>query len=263
MKKNTLRRLLIVFLLVIIAFCSWNIFKIYRDYNVATDEYKDLSDLYTSEKSKSDSSDSDKKSNQDKNSKSSQENGYPEFKKIDFDSLRSLNSDLIGWINIPGTVIDYPIAKSKDNNDYLHLTFQKQNSSSGTLFMDMNNSEDFTDYNTIIYGHNMKNGSMFSSLRDYRDESFYTEHPYVLIYTPTDSGVYNIVSCYSTVKTSDAYKMNFTNQDEYAKWLEKESSNSQYKVADYDVNKTTITLSTCNGRTGTEQRWIVHLQKIY
>lgn len=263
--KKIIRYLLILFLVAVIVYCALNIFNIENDYKKASSEYDNLSSLYTTEKdTNSETNISEIPGNTEINTedKSSQENDLPNYKKIDFNSLVSINSDIIGWIIIPGTIVDYPIVYSHDNNEYLKLTFQKEYSSSGSIFMDTRNKTDFSDYNSIIYGHNMKNGSMFRVLRNYMDENFYKEHRYIQIYTPNKNYTYKIISCYETIKTSEAYTINFNNQDEYSNWLETISKNSQYYTNEYNNDKSTITLSTCAGGHGGDERFVVHLQLV-
>lgn len=268
--KNIIRYILIILLLAIIIYCIINVINIQKDYKKAVDEYSDLSSAYTSQETEKYTPTPEitpgfseetvpSEINEDD---LSQENNYPNYKKIDFDSLISLNSDIVGWITIPDTIIDYPIVHSKDNNEYLKLTFQKEYSSSGSIFMDMRNSSDFSDLNTIIYGHNMKNGTMFRSLREYNDQEYYENNKYIQIYTLTGSYTYQIISCYQTEKTSTSYKVIFDDEKSYSEWLEEISNNSIYFTNDYDVNKKTITLSTCTGESGGTQRWVVHLQLV-
>lgn len=273
MKKNFIRKILIILLFAIFIFCVVNVYDIYSSYNKANNEYQELLDSYTQEISADIKTEEQNRVNQDKSNQQqeyndvelSQENNYTYIfsKMVDFDSLLSLNSDIIGWITIPGTIIDYPIVKSSDNNDYLHLTFLKEYNSSGSIFLDMRNNENLTDYNSIIYGHNMKNGSMFSSLRNYQNESFYKDHVFVEIYLPNSQSVYKIISCYATTKTSNGYNVDFNDKTEYENWLKEISDRSQYSVEDYDIEKPTITLSTCNGQSGSEKRWVIHIQQLY
>ena len=97
---------------------------------------------------------------------------------IDWAALRRLNPDIIGWIVVDGTTIDYPIVRGRDNEYYLHRTFMKEQNTSGAIFMDHRNCAGFFDPSTIIYGHNMQNGSMFAGLHDWTGNSF-------RIYTPS------------------------------------------------------------------------------
>lgn len=272
--KKQIRSILAISLICILSFCIYNIYIINNDYNIAKEEYESLSQSFTNESTEvivndkenipSNTIKEEPITNQENNDdKLSQENNLLELKVIDFNSLTSLNSDIIGWITIPGTKIDYPILHSNDNKEYLHLTFLKEESSSGSIFVDKNNSGNFSDYNTIIYGHNMKNGSMFSLLKSYKDEEFYKQNKYIQIYTPESSNNYKIISCYETYDTSDSYNIDFSSLTEYEKWLQEISNKSDYKTENYDFNKNTITLSTCIGASGQRYRWVVHLQKVY
>ena len=86
---------------------------------------------------------------------------------IDWKSLRAVNPDVVAWIKIPGTVVDYPVVQTKDNQYYLKRGFDGKKNSCGTIFMNTYNRTDFSDYNTVLYGHNMKNGSMFAVINKY------------------------------------------------------------------------------------------------
>ena len=105
---------------------------------------------------------------------------------IDFDALMELNPDTIGWIRFDEPeIISYPIVKSHDNEEYLTKTFSDNDNKLGSIFVDMNNKSDFSDRNTLIYGHNMRVGNqMFSQIRKYGDNEFREENPYFYIYTP-------------------------------------------------------------------------------
>ena len=98
------------------------------------------------------------------------------FLQVDFNKLEEINPDVIAWIEIPGLEISYPVVQGRDNDYYLHHLITGENHKSGSIFMDFHNQEDLSDRNTIIYGHNMKDGSMFGGLKKYRDPSFYEEH---------------------------------------------------------------------------------------
>lgn len=265
MKNNKIRSIIMFILFCTFIYSTISLINIKKDYDKANTEYSDLSDLFTSDKevtpTKEPSLIVDQEptitQNEDK-----KEEKYQLFKTIDFNGLTSLNSDIIGWILLPGTTIDYPIVHSQDNKEYLKLTFQKEYSSSGSIFVDKNNKNDFSDYNTIIYGHNMKNGTMFKLLKEYKNQEFYSENNYFQIYTLNNSNNYKIISCYHTRYDTDTYQLDFNTKDDYVKWLEKIASQSLYPVEDYDTDKNTITLSTCSGASGSGERWVVHLQKI-
>ncbi len=90
----------------------------------------------------------------------------------------------MAWIFAEGTQINYPIVKGKDNDYYLRHLFTGEENRLGTIFMDYHNQGDFTEKNTIIYGHNMKRGSMFSGLEKYKDQSYYDSFPDMVLRTP-------------------------------------------------------------------------------
>ncbi len=103
---------------------------------------------------------------------------------IDFAKLQEQNAEVVAWLYCPNTVINYPVVQTKDNETYLYRDLSLNDSRGGTLFVEAANQGDFSDWNTIIYGHNMKNGSMFHTVTEYMDAGFYEEHPLMYLYTP-------------------------------------------------------------------------------
>ena len=103
---------------------------------------------------------------------------------IDFAALTVLNQDTVAWITAKDSVIDYPVVQAEDNDRYLTHLFNGDKNKLGCLFLDFRNSSDFSDKNSVIYGHNMKDGSMFSTLTRYQEQSYYESHPVMQIYTP-------------------------------------------------------------------------------
>ena len=104
---------------------------------------------------------------------------------IDFAALKEKNPDVYAWISIPGTAIDYPVLqRENDNTYYLDHTIDHEEKTEGAIFTENYNNTDFEDPNTVIYGHDMRNGSMFKGLLDYRDKTFFDQNKEVLIYTP-------------------------------------------------------------------------------
>lgn len=103
---------------------------------------------------------------------------------VDFDRLHEISQDAAAWIYAPEGDINYVIAQAEDNDYYLHRLLDGSSASGGTLFMDCGNSADFSDWNTIVYGHHMKNGTMFASLMDYQTPGYYEKNPVMYIYTP-------------------------------------------------------------------------------
>ena len=103
---------------------------------------------------------------------------------IDFEELQKINPDIVAWIRIEGLGIDYPVVQGEDNEHYLHYTFRDEANVAGSIFLDYRNKADFSDSKIILYGHNMKNGTMFGSLKKYQDESVFWDNQIITIYLP-------------------------------------------------------------------------------
>ena len=107
--------------------------------------------------------------------------------KVDFSELKEINSDIVAWLYCPDTVIDYALLQGSDNNYYLNHNSDGNYNSYGSLFLDYRCAADFSDSNTVIYGHNMQNGTMFGSLKLYRDSEYYEDHSVMYLVTPEHS----------------------------------------------------------------------------
>jgi sortase B len=116
---------------------------------------------------------------------------------VDFAALSEINSDAVGWLYCPGTVIDYPVMAGTDYTAYLYHLPDGTYNINGSLFTDFNDAPDFSGALTVIYGHNMKSGSMFGTLTQYKAQSYYDEHPYLYLYTPTQN--YRIALLYGAL----------------------------------------------------------------
>lgn len=101
----------------------------------------------------------------------------------------------MGWIQIPGIGVDYPVVQGEDNEYYLHYTFDGKENIAGSIFLDSRNKADFTDRKVILYGHNMQDGSMFSNLEKYQGLEFREEQGRVILYLPDKTREYKIVEC--------------------------------------------------------------------
>ena len=176
--------------------------------------------------------------------------------------LKQQNADTVGWIEIPGTTISYPVMHTTDNSYYLTHTFSGKTNSSGCIFVETLNSGDFTDIHTIIYGHNMNNGSMFASLKNYSSVSYLVAHPTIYIDLEDGTHAYQIFSVHTVNSDDEVFTIGFARDDEYAAFLEMLKESSDY---DTGVSVTTdddiITLSTCTN-SGVD-RYVVHAKKLY
>ncbi|HHU23253.1 MAG TPA: class B sortase [Clostridiales bacterium] len=166
---------------------------------------------------------------------------------VDFDSLLSINPDVVGWLYCENTEINLPVAQADDNFYYLNRLINGTINSSGTLFLDYRVSSDFSGKNSIIYGHNMKNKSMFGNLDAYKEQSYYDEHPVMYLLTPEQDYMVKLFSGYETDTSSSAFTFEFEDEDDYAQHLAEIRAMSLFES---DVAVTSedriLTLSTCS-----------------
>ena len=178
-------------------------------------------------------------------------------RKIDFKKLKSQNQDIAGWIYIRGTTIDYPIVQGKDNEEYLHQDFNKKKSSSGTIFLDNNCKKDFTSDNNIIYGHHMKNGTMFAQLLKFREKSFLKKHNEIMIFTPDRTIHLKVISAYAQ-KAQNKIPVTFANDEQKKAYIKKIESMSEQTIKTSRINDSHIyTFVTCSYE-GEDNRTYVH-----
>ena len=169
-------------------------------------------------------------------------------RNINFASLQDENTDIIGWIEIPGTVVDYPIVQTLNNDYYMDYNVKKIKSIVGAIFMDSDNHS-FEDINTVIYGHNLNNGTMFAALHEYEKESFYEKNKYINIYTPKGQLTYEIFAVYERDDSRILYQADFDNKEYYQSYLDSvlNGDNKYYVLEDIKVttDDNIISLSTC------------------
>ena len=226
-----------IFLLLCIAVFCISAYKLYGYYK----SYKEAKDTY--EKIKKDNV---KKTNGDRT--------------IDFDKLRAKNPDIVGWVYAKGTGIDYPIVQGKDNEEYLHMDYNKKKSSSGTIFLDHGCDKSFISDNNIIYGHHMKTHSMFTDLLLYEDEQFAREHP-IQFSTLEETGVYRVIAALQADNNSALpfYKTtDFSDLGQFERWIQTVESASLYDMnIEANAGDTYITLITCRESSSVNERFIV------
>ena len=186
-----------------------------------------------------------------------------QFTREEFESLYAINNDLIGWIVIPGTNVNYPMVQGSDSEYYLHHNFEKQVNSGGAIFLDSEQKTPFDDKNTIIYGHHMRDGSMFGSLKNLEEQSFLDNNNKVYIATKDYQYMYQIFSIYVDNPDSDSYYYKFASDDEFISYLKKLKSKSAVNsdVNDFVAGDKIITLSTCSYEFN-DARLIVHAKLI-
>ena len=182
-------------------------------------------------------------------------------KNLDWASLYAENKDIYAWIYIPGTQVDYPVLQSAaDDTYYLNHNIDGSYGKPGCIYTEKINSKDFTNYNTVLYGHNMKNGEMFGCLHDYEDKTFFDENPYVYVYTEEKTYVYEIFAAYTATNAHILNTNDFSTQEGFADYLDNVVYNKALTGNFRNDTRVTsdnriITLSTCTSNSS--NRWLV------
>ena len=251
-KSDVLLTIALIVAIAVFCYAAFNLYHIYTEYKKGTDEYNQIEEMAVTERD-ADSAEVAGPSAQIK----------PPI-EVDFDKLKSVNEDVVGWIYVDALPdISYPIVKGKDNQTYLHQTYEKNYNFAGTIFVDYENSGDFSDCNTLVYGHNMKNGSMFGHLKKFReDDKLYKQDKYFCILTPERNYRYEIITAYTTGVNSDTYTLFKGPGEEFEKYLETIKGYSEIQTDDTDltIKDRIVTLSTCTGNEST--RFVVQGKRV-
>ncbi len=242
MKKKTNHLHLIIFaaLSVVMIIAGYKVTSILRDYSKSDSLYKEAEEEYVTEN---------------KISEKSAGNGtlsddlWSERISVDLEALQKENGDVVGWLYFENVDISYPILYSGDNTTYLHRGYTGETMTAGSIFVDGNNAPDFSDSHTVIYGHNMKNLSMFGRLKYYRqDTEYYKEHQYFQVITREYRYRYKIIAYREVDETSDIYMVEFSSDDDFEAFIDEQilpgmpvKVNEQITASDK-----IITLSTCS-----------------
>ena len=172
---------------------------------------------------------------------------------VDFNALRETAPNVVGWLVQEDTAINYPITQTEDNDYYLTHLYDGTYNKAGCLFSDYENRADFSDRSTIVYGHNMRDGSMFASLNQYRKQSYYEAHPTMILLTPEGGYVVELFASFNASpkesgKNDSPWRLDFENDADFTVWLSAMTSRSliQTETAVTARDKV-LTLSTCNG----------------
>ena len=243
------KKIILVIALLVFLYSGYQLFLIFSEYNKGEKEYETIIDEVITEEIAEEEPEDNKEERETK-----------VIFKVDFNKLFSINKETVAWIRFDNPEkISYPIVKTGDNDKYLRTTFEGKKNSSGAIFMDAANMSDFTDRNTFIYGHNMKNGSMFGQLRKYKNQAFYKENPYFYIYTPDGKEIkYQVFAVGIVEDTDKSYMRSYADDEEYLGYLGHLQKVSRYRTGvEVDAQSQIISLSTCTNVTDT-QRLLVH-----
>ena len=272
---DVIRLIVMLAALAVFLYSGYTLYGFYKEYKKSSDEYDNLENSYAVDQEQESENIDNLEDDDALQSISGQEvrtvfedgeeKTLPVLKNpIDFTQLLSVNSDIVGWLRIRALDISYPVVQGKDNDYYLHLTFEKTDNFAGCLFVNSYNMGDFTDQNTIIYGHNMKNGSMFGKLKNFNDPEVFKKSRYFWIFTPDFIYQYRIFSASVVDKTGLTYQISFTD-DEFDQFISRAYSNSVVDNQDVTVTKEDriVTLSTCTGDDSTRFVVMGKLAQIY
>lgn len=251
-KRSPLSLLLLLLCLAVAAFSAWKLYGYYRGYHDGEKEYEELTQ-YVKE-----NEDGAKKGKKDK---------CPIT--VDFDALRAINEDVVAWVYIEDTGINYPVVQGEDNEYYLHHTFERKENFSGAIFMDITCHPDFTSDNSILFGHNLKTGEMFGMLKrlydtEYNEDADWKKHPVIWVVTPDAAMEYRIFAAreISAEQDTDVYMVDFAQPVDYLAWLGQQKAASLYDTGtDISSGEPMLTLSTCTSDTE-DGRFVVQAIRI-
>ena len=222
---------LMVLLLGIFCFSGWNLFSELKSYHDDKKAYEELEQFVTIP---------------DETVHVTYEEEKLLLPNVDFEGLKQINKDCVGWIHVPGTRISYPVVHTTNNDYYLYRLFNRDHGISGTVFLDARNDSDMNQRHSILYGHHMKNGTMFANAEDYKDQLYADEHPVGYYITPEVTYEITFFAGYLTDPYNDSWDLEFTDS-EFSSWLDRAKQRSHFYS---EVKPTTedriITLSTCS-----------------
>lgn len=234
MNKKWIKNILTVFFLAVFVYAAGSLYLIWQEYQASDALYNQAQEEFLTAPELEEEFVSDEPIT------------WPTF-AIDFAHLKNVNSEVSGWIWMYDTAVNYPLVQSSLNNDaYLNKTYDGTINSSGSIFMDYRNAGDFSDTNTVIYGHNMKNGKMFAGLKKFQNQDYYDGHCEFYIMTPEGNRRYEIISAFQTDALSNIYDRNFASPEAKEAWLNKVLRNSAILSSfTTEADDSFVTLSTC------------------
>lgn len=234
--------ILALFLASSAAFAGYQIFREYTERQESADTYTDLENLISFPEDLPE-----EEPDETNLPESGETEPTPVGPTIDFVGLKEINEDCVAWIYIEDTAINYPVVQGSDNSYYLkHLIDGKWNSA-GCIFLDSRVDSDISDRHSIIYGHHMKDGTMFSGLTKYKKQDYYDAHPEGLLITPEQTYRIEFFAGYVASVEDPAWKIGFESDEEYEDWLKDIKEHSVFTSTIIPaVTDKVVTLSTCS-----------------
>lgn len=170
-----------------------------------------------------------------------------QFPEVDFDALLEINEDVVAWVYIEGTNINYPVVRGEDNRHYLSTMIDGSYNGAGSIFMDYRNQPDLSDPHTILYGHNMKNKTMFAHILNYKDQAYYDAHPAGMLMTPEGNYQFEVVAAYVANLADPAWQLEFFSEEDALQWVRDAMGRSDFTTtAEPKLGDRFLTLSTCS-----------------
>lgn len=251
-RKKLVLNLLIVFAAAVIVYGVWNMISLQLQYSAAEKEYEGI-------REEAGMADTDTGEDGDAEEEATPALTTEDLPEVDLETLQAENPDTVGWLYYPVLGINYPIMQDEDNTYYINHTFSGSKNTVGSIFLDALASDDFSDDNTFIFGHNMRNGSMFGNLKNIREEGTVSENPYFWIYLEDGWHRYEIFSYHEAdADQSDmAFQISFENKQAFRTFLNYLESISEEEL-DVEVTDTDkiVTLATCTSNSAV--RLVVH-----
>ncbi|MBS6955258.1 MAG: class B sortase [Enterocloster asparagiformis] len=239
--KDKLHRLVIIVLALVLVVSAGMVFSQWLENKRARDEYNRLAELASQTSQETGTTEAESVE-----APETEPETEPYISPIDFDALRAENPDTIGWITIDGTNINYPIVQGTDNDFYLNHDFNGQENIAGAIYLDFESQGNWDGRNNIIYGHNMKNGSMFKDVVKYKDEAYFKEHQFFTIYTPEREIRLKSVAAYYGEAKPIVRKTRFKSQESFDAFVKEMLSPCTYAEPVQYPARTLYTLVTCS-----------------
>lgn len=241
--KGWLRKVIVAVLIVALVVSGASLVKDYMDKKRSMEEYRRLAEMA---KTTTEAVETSEEVAQTSAEETEAEEEAPYESPIDFEALRKVNPDIVGWLTIPGTNIDYPVVQGTDNDKYLHTSFEGETSVAGAIYLDFESDADMQGKNNIIYGHNMKNGTMFKDINQYKDESFFKEHQEFFLYTPERTIRLKAVAAYYGEAKPIVRKTKFKSQESFDAFVQEMISPCTYAEMPEGQLSSLYTLVTCS-----------------
>ncbi len=255
-RSNRITNVLLVICLGVFIFASYKLIHILLEYKAGSDEYAGLAQ-YAPEISLSQPAMEGTTASGESAAEDTWVKPDSALPLMDFSQLKAINSDVKAWLTIFDTPISYPVVQTDDDETYLHRTFEGKSNASGCLFISQYNTG-FDDPNTVIYGHNMKNGSMFHELVSYKDEDFFQKHRYGVLYTPEKTYWLDIFAAYVVSADGGFDQVLFSSDEEEAAFFEKLLERAPQQLGyTAEALAPVLTLSTCTYEYN-DARFVVH-----